>query len=79
MGEKNSIVSLIILLLIFFVAPTILKMLGQHRLKNKQDLRQDEEGNITIEEDEDENLWQETTEIASISDISNKPIKPKWF
>jgi len=79
MGEKNSIVSLIILLLIFFVAPTILKLLGQHTLKNKQDLHHDEEENITAEEDEGEDLWQEPTEMFPISDISNKPIKPKWF
>ncbi|MEA3222955.1 MAG: hypothetical protein U9P49_07305 [Thermodesulfobacteriota bacterium] len=79
MGEKNSIVSLIILLLIFFVAPTILKLLGQHSLKHKQGLHHDEEENIITEGDEDEDLWQEPTEMSPISDISNKPIKPKWF
>ena len=53
MGEKNSIISLIILLIIFFVVPSLLKLLGQHTLKNKQTLHQDEE-EITIEEAEDE-------------------------
>ncbi|MCD6571633.1 MAG: hypothetical protein J7L53_13110 [Deltaproteobacteria bacterium] len=78
MGEKNSIISLIILLIIFFVVPSLLKLLGQHTLKNKQTLHQDEE-EITIEEAEDEDLSQKTIDISYPSDISNKPIKPKWF
>ncbi len=81
-NSGNSIFSLLILLFIFFVAPSLLKMLGQHSLKSKQEPHKDEKtdtGEIIIENPPEEEHPYHLEKPEIIQDPSNKPIKPKMF
>jgi len=83
--KENSILSILILLFIFFIVPSILKFLGQYTLNSKQPqekrLEPDEphvyeDRHHIYEEDEGEGP---DGIVTKLTHIQNKPIEPRWF
>ncbi len=83
--DKQSLTSLILLLVFFFVVPSLLKLLGKYTLNSKGGRRDEEDpGEITIPREtipghpevfHPENGVHGEEHPA----ISNEPIHPKWF
>jgi len=79
----DSFISFIILIVLFFILPSVLKMLGKYTMNSK------ESGMNEMETEEDkpsvhmsdlfETRHKHEYEIQERPEISNKPIEPKWF
>ena len=83
MGE-NSIVSILILLLLFVGLPSLLKRLGQHTSSDKDAERpHGQEGEAMHEEVVHDYLAdppaRQDLECTTKESFSNRPIHPKWF
>jgi hypothetical protein len=83
MGE-NSFTSILILLVLFIVIPSVLKFLGQYTMSSKNiDKKRMQEPEILSEdgmhEYPGEASPQHDNETLQKEPVSNKPIKPKWF
>jgi hypothetical protein len=83
MGE-NSFTSILILLVLFIVIPSVLKFLGQYTMSSKNaDRKPMQEPGVPPEEGMHESLDAPSPhhdyETIKEESFSNKPIKPKWF
>lgn len=84
--KDNSFTSLIILLVLFFVLPSLFKLLGQYTLKSKGPGRAEDEEvepqppgeTIPGHPEKVEPLSQPEQQTGRTA-ISNKPIHPGWF
>ncbi|MBN1637188.1 MAG: hypothetical protein JW920_11770 [Deltaproteobacteria bacterium] len=84
--KDNSFISIFILLILFFVLPAILKLVGQYTLKSKKGLSEEEEIQAEPHQEEFGQYMDEKKPVGDldimVSDkpqVHNKPIKPKWF
>jgi hypothetical protein len=79
MGE-NSFTSILILLVLFIVIPSVLKFLGQYTMSSKnmdkKRMQEPEDGMLEYPGDASP---QHDNETLQKEPVSNKPIKPKWF
>ena len=83
MGE-DSFTSILILLVLFIVIPSVLKFLGQYTMSSKNaDRKPMQEPEVPPEEGMHERLDVPSPhhdyETLKEETFSNKPIKPKWF
>jgi hypothetical protein len=82
MGE-NSFTSILILLVLFIVIPSVLKFLGQYTMSSKTGRKPMQEHELPPEEGMHESLDAPSRprnyETLHEDAFSNKPIKPKWF
>lgn len=88
--DNNSFTSLILLLILFFVIPSVLKFLGKYTMSTK-DAQRNEEDDVSprIPEVPEkifpkyETREQARPESSHANDerplITNEPINPKWF
>ncbi|HVN71635.1 MAG TPA: hypothetical protein VMU10_06420 [Desulfomonilia bacterium] len=82
MGE-NSIVSILILLILFIGIPSLLKRLGQYTYTNRNTGRAPDQEKETLPDEhmpeypEDPLVRNDYQRLSR--DPSNKPITPKWF
>jgi hypothetical protein len=82
---NDSILTLVLFLFIFFIIPSVLKMLGQHSLKAKQEAKRFEifpkdKDESVIENHTDEHFPEHHVEEKHIhGEPSSKPIEPKMF
>jgi hypothetical protein len=86
MQDNGSFLSIIILLVLFVVLPSLMKLLGQYTLSSKglerKPQQQDEE---ELPPEEKIREYMEGTQAKRTYDsmdkpaISNKPITPRWF
>lgn len=86
--RENSFTSLIILLVLFFVLPSLLKLLGQYTLGSKGLEKREPEGEETEPQAPNEPMpgrpekpqpMRNPMEDVGRSTINNEPIHPKWF
>jgi len=86
----DSIISLLILLAVFFIVPYILKYLGQYTLGSRQRPEETPPQGHEYEDDaqrldeplDNVEIHQDTEDYERMtrkSAIQNKPIKPRWF
>jgi len=86
----DSIISLLILLAVFFIVPYILKYLGQYTLGSRQRPEETPPHGHEYEDDaqrldeplDNVDIHQDTEDYERMtrkSAIQNKPIKPRWF
>lgn len=84
MGD-NSFTSILLLLILFIVLPSVLKFVGQYTMKNKTAGQQEPQGGPAEHEEplHDHIPQHPFTDDMKISPShphgSYKPIKPKWF
>ncbi|HNY64344.1 MAG TPA: hypothetical protein PKM41_02830 [Deltaproteobacteria bacterium] len=86
--KNDSFTSLIILLVLFFVLPSLFKLLGQYTMGSKgrqESGSADEEGDPTNPREEmpvhpeQHQPPRNPLEGSGRTTISNKPIHPRWF
>jgi hypothetical protein len=83
--KDNSFFSLIILLVLFFVLPAVLKFLGQYTLSSRNAPQTGEEKNVPQVPGEEPAAYHEDYpagggfDISERPVISNEPIHPRWF
>lgn len=86
--RDNSFVSLIILLVLFFVLPSLFKLLGQYTMSSKGAGRREQEdgegepgvpGETIPGHPEKVQPPRPPLEESGKTAISNEPIRPKWF
>jgi hypothetical protein len=83
MGE-NSIVSILILLVLFIGLPALLRRLGQYTAASKPPLREEERPKDSVHPDpireylEEPPMRDDYVQPGKDS-FTNKPITPKWF
>jgi len=84
--KDNSFISIFILLILFFVLPAILKLVGQYTLKSKKGLPEEEEIQAEPQQEEFGQYKEEQEHVHDLDimvsdkpEVHNKPIKPKWF
>jgi hypothetical protein len=83
MGD-NSFTSILILLILFIVLPSVLKFIGQYTLKSKYPEKENEK-NEMVETDRDmteyseERGYRRNFNHHDKIQVSSKPIKPRWF
>ncbi len=84
MGD-NSFTSILILLALFIVLPTVLKFIGQYTLGSKNGDNKPDENEPThtrpdmTEYREEEHPFREDFDDHVRTPVSKKPIKPRWF
>jgi hypothetical protein len=85
---KDSFTSLIILLVLFFVLPSLFKLLGQYTLGSKGIEKREPTEEEAEPQESREAMPGHPEKIEPVSSpldgqrprtISNKPIHPKWF
>lgn len=81
---NSSFTSLLILLVLFIVLPSVLKFLGQYTLGSKNADRKHEESEPEdIQTDLTEHMekphYRRDLENHDETPVSKEPIKPKWF
>jgi uncharacterized membrane protein YhiD involved in acid resistance len=83
MGD-NSFTSILILLILFIVLPSVLKFIGQYTLKSKNSERETEKNDMA-ETDRDMTEYLEDRHYRrdfnhhDKTPVPDKPIKPRWF
>jgi len=82
--RDHSFTSLLILLVLFFVLPSVLKFIGQYTLRSKNASREDieMETNNTVKdqtESMEEYHSRERLDFHDSQPVSDRPINPKWF
>ena len=83
MGD-NSFTSILILLAMFIVLPTVLKFIGQYTLgskntDNKPDESEPADTGSDLTEYREDQQHREDFDDHVRTPVSQKPIKPKWF
>lgn len=78
MNDKSQSLLFLVFILIFFLAPPLLKLLGQYTLKSKPTK------DTPVETPPMEGIPREETRHAEtmrpdVSEVQNKPITPRWF
>lgn len=83
--DKNSLVSLLILFVMFFVLPSLMKRFGKYTLSTR-DQQKDDHGGIGLPpaeeappEHREEGRWGMTGRENTPTVVSDEPIHPKWF
>ena len=82
--KDDSLYSLIILLVLFFVLPSVLKLLGRYTMRSKNVPRREEESQEYPISGEGQAPYQEHFPASHDAEMSgqsvpNEPIHPKWF
>lgn len=86
--KDNSFTSLVLLLVLFFVLPSLFKLLGQYTLKSKGPGKTEEEDEETSPRTPGETITGHPEKVEPMSPaeqqtgrtvVSNKPIHPRWF
>ncbi|VFU16415.1 conserved hypothetical protein [anaerobic digester metagenome] len=81
---NDSFFSLVILLILFFVLPSVLKLLGRYTLDSKDAGKKREEPGHVLPGEEPAPYREDFPAHGGYDtykgpEISNKPIHPKWF
>jgi hypothetical protein len=80
MKDKTQTILFVIFILIFFVVPPLLKLLGQYTLNSKKNRGENAEAQPAHEEISDMGKEERRPEVGTVtSENQGKPIKPRWF
>lgn len=78
MDDKSQSLLFLVFILIFFLAPPLLKLLGQYTLKSRPPRDTPVESPPTEAIPGEESEHPETMR-PGVSEVQNKPITPRWF
>lgn len=80
MKDKTQTILFVIFILIFFVIPPLLKLLGQYTLNSKKTRGENTDAQPTHEEISSVGKEEHRPEVGTVtSENQGKPIKPRWF